>query len=122
MRQRASAQMQLIRNRTKHQILLVMHFAILQNLQNGIVFYTALFYRIFFEQLSEKRGEICLNYLTAPVVGKLSSCGFKQGLNALILQNAGSAGGHSIEHDYNLVSVGEVEKLAGGDASGIVQR
>ena len=29
---------------------------------------------------------------------------------------------HSIEGDYNLVSVDEVEKLAGGDASGRVQR
>ena len=29
---------------------------------------------------------------------------------------------HSIEGDYNLVSVAEVEKLAGGDASGRVQR
>ena len=35
---------------------------------------------------------------------------------------AASALKHSIEHDYNLVSVGEVEKLAGGDASGRVQR
>ena len=29
---------------------------------------------------------------------------------------------HSIEHDYNLVSVAEVEALAGGNASGRVQR
>jgi 2-dehydro-3-deoxygluconokinase len=29
---------------------------------------------------------------------------------------------HSIEGDYNLVSVEEVRKLAGGDASGRVQR
>lgn len=29
---------------------------------------------------------------------------------------------HSVEGDYNLVSVGEVKKLAGGDASGRVQR
>lgn len=29
---------------------------------------------------------------------------------------------HSIEHDFNLVTVAEVEKLAGGDASGRVQR
>ena len=35
---------------------------------------------------------------------------------------AASALKHSIEHDYNLVNVGEVEKLAGGDASGRVQR
>ncbi len=35
---------------------------------------------------------------------------------------AASALKHSIEHDYNLVSASEVEKLAGGDASGRVQR
>lgn len=35
---------------------------------------------------------------------------------------AASALKHSIEGDYNLVSAGEVEKLAGGDASGRVQR
>lgn len=35
---------------------------------------------------------------------------------------AASALKHSIEGDYNLVSVSEVEKLAGGDASGRVQR
>ena len=35
---------------------------------------------------------------------------------------AASALKHSIEQDYNLVSVSEVEKLAGGDASGRVQR
>ena len=29
---------------------------------------------------------------------------------------------HSVEGDYNMVSVDEVEKLAGGDASGRVQR
>ena len=35
---------------------------------------------------------------------------------------AASALKHSIEGDYNRVSVSEVEKLAGGDASGRVQR
>ncbi len=35
---------------------------------------------------------------------------------------AASALKHSIEGDYNLVTVDEVEKLAGGDASGRVQR
>ncbi|WP_283673256.1 sugar kinase [Butyricicoccus sp. Marseille-Q5471] len=35
---------------------------------------------------------------------------------------AASALKHSIEGDYNLVSVSEVEKLAGGDGSGRVQR
>ena len=29
---------------------------------------------------------------------------------------------HSLEHDFNLVSVAEVESLAGGNASGRVQR
>ena len=29
---------------------------------------------------------------------------------------------HTIEHDFNLVSVAEVENLAGGNASGRVQR
>ncbi len=29
---------------------------------------------------------------------------------------------HSIEGDFNLVSIDEVQKLAGGDASGRVQR
>ena len=35
---------------------------------------------------------------------------------------AASALKHSIEGDYNRVSVSEVEKLAGGDGSGRVQR
>ena len=35
---------------------------------------------------------------------------------------AASALKHSIEGDYNFVSVAEVEKLAGGDGSGRVQR
>ena len=35
---------------------------------------------------------------------------------------AASALKHSVEGDYNRVSVAEVEKLAGGDASGRVQR
>ena len=35
---------------------------------------------------------------------------------------AASALKHSIEGDFNRVSVAEVEKLAGGDASGRVQR
>ena len=29
---------------------------------------------------------------------------------------------HTIEHDFNLVSISEVENLAGGNASGRVQR
>lgn len=35
---------------------------------------------------------------------------------------AASALKHSVEGDYNMVTVSEVEKLAGGDASGRVQR
>ena len=35
---------------------------------------------------------------------------------------AASALKHSIEGDYNMVSVAEVEKLAGGDGSGRIQR
>ena len=35
---------------------------------------------------------------------------------------AASALKHSIEGDYNMVSVSEVEKLAGGDGSGRIQR
>ena len=35
---------------------------------------------------------------------------------------AASALKHSVEGDYNRVSVSEVEKLAGGDGSGRVQR
>ena len=35
---------------------------------------------------------------------------------------AASALKHSIEGDYNFVTVPEVEKLAGGDGSGRVQR
>ena len=35
---------------------------------------------------------------------------------------AASALKHSIEGDYNMVTVGEVEKLAGGDGSGRIQR
>ena len=35
---------------------------------------------------------------------------------------AASALKHSIEGDYNFVTVAEVEKLAGGDGSGRVQR
>ena len=35
---------------------------------------------------------------------------------------AASALKHSIEGDFNMVSVSEVEKLAGGDGSGRIQR
>lgn len=35
---------------------------------------------------------------------------------------AASALKHSIEHDFNLVSVGEVEALAAGNGTGRVQR
>ena len=35
---------------------------------------------------------------------------------------AASALKHSIEGDYNMMTVSEVEKLAGGDGSGRIQR
>ena len=35
---------------------------------------------------------------------------------------AASALKHSVEGDYNMVTVAEVEKLAGGDGSGRIQR
>jgi len=41
---------------------------------------------------------------------------------ALEFAVAASALKHSIEGDFNHVSVSEVKKLAGGDASGRVQR
>ena len=43
-------------------------------------------------------------------------------LSAIEFAVAASALKHSIEGDYNRVSVSEVEKLAGGDGSGRVQR
>lgn len=42
--------------------------------------------------------------------------------DALEFAAAASCLKHSIEGDFNLVSVDEVNKLAGGDASGRVQR
>lgn len=51
--------------------------------------------------------------------------GFLSGKNcqgALEFAVAASCLKHSIEGDYNMVSVDEVEKLAGGDGSGRVQR
>jgi 2-dehydro-3-deoxygluconokinase len=51
--------------------------------------------------------------------------GFVQGLppgETLEFAAAASCLKHSVEGDYNLVSVEEVQKLAGGDASGRVQR
>jgi hypothetical protein len=44
------------------------------------------------------------------------------GRKALEFAVAASALKHSIEGDYNMVTVPEVEKLAGGDSSGRVQR
>ena len=43
-------------------------------------------------------------------------------LIAFVFAVAASALKHSVEGDYNRVSVSEVEKLAGGDGSGRVQR
>ena len=46
----------------------------------------------------------------------------KSSKDAIEFAVAASALKHSIEGDYNRVSVAEVEKLAGGDGSGRVQR
>lgn len=46
----------------------------------------------------------------------------KDSQQAIEFAVAASALKHSVEGDYNLVSVSEVEKLAGGDGSGRVQR
>ena len=46
----------------------------------------------------------------------------KSSKEAIEFAVAASALKHSVEGDYNRVSVAEVEKLAGGDASGRVQR
>ena len=46
----------------------------------------------------------------------------KSSKDAIEFAVAASALKHSIEGDYNRVSVSEVEKLAGGDGSGRVQR
>ena len=46
----------------------------------------------------------------------------KYGQDAIEFAVAASALKHSVEGDYNRVSVAEVEKLAGGDGSGRVQR
>ena len=46
----------------------------------------------------------------------------KDSQSAIEFAVAASALKHSVEGDYNRVSVSEVEKLAGGDGSGRVQR
>ena len=46
----------------------------------------------------------------------------KSAQDAVEFAVAASALKHSIEGDYNFATVAEVEKLAGGDASGRVQR
>lgn len=46
----------------------------------------------------------------------------KSSADAINFAVAASALKHSVEGDYNRVSVSEVEKLAGGDGSGRVQR
>ena len=46
----------------------------------------------------------------------------KSSKEAIEFAVAASALKHSVEGDYNRVSVSEVEKLAGGDGSGRVQR
>ena len=46
----------------------------------------------------------------------------KDSQNAIEFAVAASALKHSIEGDFNRVTVSEVEKLAGGDGSGRIQR
>ena len=46
----------------------------------------------------------------------------KDSQNAIEFAVAASALKHSIEGDYNMMTVSEVEKLAGGDGSGRIQR
>ena len=46
----------------------------------------------------------------------------KSSKDAIEFAVAASALKHTVEGDYNRVSVSEVEKLAGGDGSGRVQR
>ena len=46
----------------------------------------------------------------------------KNNQDAINFAVAASCLKHTIEHDFNLVSVAEVESLAGGNASGRVQR
>ena len=46
----------------------------------------------------------------------------RSGQQAIEFAVAASALKHSVEGDYNRVTVSEVEKLAGGDGSGRVQR
>jgi 2-dehydro-3-deoxygluconokinase len=48
--------------------------------------------------------------------------GGKSTQDAIEFAVAASARKHSVEGDYNRVGVAEVEKLAGGDGSGRVQR
>ncbi len=56
----------------------------------------------------------------AGLIYSLVSC--KDSRSAIELAAAASALKHSIEGDFNRVSIKEVEKLAGSDASGRVQR
>ncbi|MDR0450788.1 MAG: PfkB family carbohydrate kinase, partial [Treponema sp.] len=53
------------------------------------------------------------------IYGNLKGLGSRETLEFAV---AASCLKHSIEGDFNLVSVEEVQKLAGGDASGRVQR
>ena len=46
----------------------------------------------------------------------------KSSKEAIEFAAAASCLKHTIENDYNLVTVAEVERLAGGDGSGRVQR
>ena len=63
--------------------------------------------------------------LSSPFLDKYEWYSLLSGKNtqqAVEFAVAASALKHSIEGDYNMVTVAEVEKLAGGDGSGRIQR
>ena len=68
--------------------------------------------------------EFCKNFLKSLFGGGLiySVLNGKDTQAAVEFAVAASALKHSIEGDYNMVTVAEVEKLAGGDGSGRIQR
>ena len=80
------------------------------------------------EEMSELTKELCKHFRGRPngaeiideVVGALLLD--KKPQDAVNFAVAASCLKHTIEHDFNLVSVAEVEALAAGNASGRVQR
>ena len=69
-------------------------------------------------------GILCSDFakVLARAGAKVALLSGKSTQEAINFAVAASALKHSIEGDYNRISVAEVEKLAGGDASGRVQR